>query len=70
MVYLAEQGLARLAEGNAGLTLDPAWQEMLNHATHRVNQVRYTCSLPYTLNNVSLSSRYQFINVPAAPQTS
>ncbi|CAD0205321.1 unnamed protein product [Chrysodeixis includens] len=38
MVYLAEQGLARLAEGNAGLTLDPAWQEMLNHATHRVNQ--------------------------------
>ncbi|KAL0811746.1 hypothetical protein ABMA28_009183 [Loxostege sticticalis] len=38
MVYLAEQGLARLAEGAAGLTLDPAWQEMLNHATHRVNQ--------------------------------
>ncbi|XP_047035741.1 SH3 domain-binding protein 5-like isoform X1 [Helicoverpa zea] len=38
MVYLAEQGLARLAEGNTGLTLDPAWQEMLNHATHRVNQ--------------------------------
>lgn len=39
MVYLAEQGLARLAEGSAGVTLDPAWQEMLNHATHRVNQV-------------------------------
>lgn len=38
MVYLAEQGLARLAEGSTGLTLDPAWQEMLNHATHRVNQ--------------------------------
>ncbi|KAH9642860.1 hypothetical protein HF086_011907 [Spodoptera exigua] len=38
MVYLAEQGLARLAEGGAGVTLDPAWQEMLNHATHRVNQ--------------------------------
>ncbi|CAH4023852.1 unnamed protein product [Pieris brassicae] len=38
MVYLAEQGLARLADGNGGLTLDPAWQEMLNHATHRVNQ--------------------------------
>lgn len=40
MVYLAEQGLARLADGSGGLTLDPAWQEMLNHATHRVNQVR------------------------------
>lgn len=39
MVYLAEQGLARLAEGSGGVTLDPAWQEMLNHATHRVNQV-------------------------------
>ncbi|XP_075985511.1 uncharacterized protein LOC142982723 [Anticarsia gemmatalis] len=38
MVYLAEQGLARLAEGSSGVTLDPAWQEMLNHATHRVNQ--------------------------------
>ncbi|KAG6453892.1 hypothetical protein O3G_MSEX008370 [Manduca sexta] len=39
MVYLAEQGLARLAEGaDGGVTLDPAWQEMLNHATHRVNQ--------------------------------
>ncbi|XP_018564430.1 SH3 domain-binding protein 5 isoform X2 [Anoplophora glabripennis] len=30
MVYLAEQGLG-------GRTLDPAWQEMLNHATQRVN---------------------------------
>ncbi|KAI5633272.1 SH3 domain-binding protein 5 (SH3BP5) domain-containing protein [Phthorimaea operculella] len=40
MVFLAEQGLQRLAEGSAGgVTLDPAWQEMLNHATHRVNQV-------------------------------
>ncbi|CAH2097470.1 unnamed protein product [Euphydryas editha] len=38
MVFLAEQGLARLAEGSGGVTLDPAWQEMLNHATHRVNQ--------------------------------
>ncbi|XP_053618284.1 SH3 domain-binding protein 5-like isoform X2 [Plodia interpunctella] len=39
MVYLAEQGLARLGEGSeGGVTLDPAWQEMLNHATHRVNQ--------------------------------
>ncbi|KAL4719387.1 hypothetical protein ACJJTC_011615 [Scirpophaga incertulas] len=39
MVFLAEQGLARLADGSeGGLTLDPAWQEMLNHATHRVNQ--------------------------------
>ncbi|OWR54188.1 SH3 domain-binding protein 5-like [Danaus plexippus] len=38
MVYLAEQGLARLADGSGGFTLDPAWQEMLNHATHRVNQ--------------------------------
>lgn len=31
MVYLAEQGLG-------GRTLDPAWQEMLNHATQRVNE--------------------------------
>ncbi|KAI8432531.1 hypothetical protein MSG28_013528 [Choristoneura fumiferana] len=39
MVFLAEQGLARLAAGSdGGVTLDPAWQEMLNHATHRVNQ--------------------------------
>lgn len=39
MVFLAEQGLSRLAEGSAGgVTLDPAWQEMLNHATARVNQ--------------------------------
>ncbi|KAK9873950.1 hypothetical protein WA026_002303 [Henosepilachna vigintioctopunctata] len=30
MVFLAEQGLG-------GRTLDPAWQEMLNHATQRVN---------------------------------
>ncbi|XP_077283261.1 SH3 domain-binding protein 5-like [Arctopsyche grandis] len=32
MVYLAEQGLS------GGVPLDPAWQEMLNHATARVNQ--------------------------------
>ncbi|KAG7300676.1 hypothetical protein JYU34_015001, partial [Plutella xylostella] len=38
MVFLAEQGLARLAEGGEVVTLDPAWQEMLNHATARVNQ--------------------------------
>lgn len=31
MVFLAEQGLG-------GRTLDPAWQEMLNHATQRVNE--------------------------------
>jgi len=43
MVYLAEQGLCRLCEegnvgGAGGVPLDPAWQEMLNHATSRVNQ--------------------------------
>ncbi|XP_044739430.1 uncharacterized protein LOC123300844 isoform X2 [Chrysoperla carnea] len=32
MVYLAEQGLG------GKCTLDPAWQEMLNHATQRVNE--------------------------------
>lgn len=42
-VYLAEQGLCRLCEegnvgGAGGVPLDPAWQEMLNHATSRVNQ--------------------------------
>lgn len=42
-VYLAEQGLCRLCEerqdeGTSGVPLDPAWQEMLNHATGRVNQ--------------------------------
>lgn len=48
MVYLAEQGLARLAEGSeGGLTLDPAWQEMLNHATQRVNQVRLVLIFSY-----------------------
>lgn len=31
-VYLAEQGLG------GKCTLDPAWQEMLNHATQRVNE--------------------------------
>ncbi|XP_023658388.1 SH3-binding domain protein 5-like, a isoform X2 [Paramormyrops kingsleyae] len=33
MVYVAEQGL--LADKN---TLDPTWQEMLNHATSKVNE--------------------------------
>ncbi|XP_042151056.1 SH3 domain-binding protein 5-like [Oncorhynchus tshawytscha] len=33
MVYVAEQGL--LADRN---TLDPTWQEMLNHATSKVNE--------------------------------
>ncbi|XDV34593.1 hypothetical protein PO909_004740 [Leuciscus waleckii] len=33
MVYVAEQGL--LADRN---TLDPTWQEMLNHATAKVNE--------------------------------
>ncbi|XP_028836094.1 SH3-binding domain protein 5-like, a [Denticeps clupeoides] len=33
MVYVAEQGL--LADKN---TLDPTWQEMLNHATFKVNE--------------------------------
>lgn len=48
MVFLAEQGLSRLAEGSdGGVTLDPAWQEMLNHATHRVNQV---CNYYPTVN--------------------
>lgn len=32
MVYVAEQGL--LADGTN--TLDPTWQEMLNHATAKV----------------------------------
>ncbi|XP_041844417.1 SH3-binding domain protein 5-like, a isoform X2 [Melanotaenia boesemani] len=34
MVYVAEQGL--LADGRN--TLDPTWQEMLNHATAKVNE--------------------------------
>lgn len=33
MVYVAEQGL--MADGKN--TLDPTWQEMLNHATSKVN---------------------------------
>lgn len=42
-MYLAEQGLCRLCEegqggATGGVPLDPAWQEMLNHATTRVNQ--------------------------------
>lgn len=34
MVYVAEQGL--LADGKN--TLDPTWQEMLNHATAKVTE--------------------------------
>uniref|UniRef100_A0A8C6TGA0 SH3 domain-binding protein 5 n=1 Tax=Neogobius melanostomus TaxID=47308 RepID=A0A8C6TGA0_9GOBI len=34
MVYVAEQGL--MADGKN--TLDPTWQEMLNHATSKVNE--------------------------------
>jgi len=33
MVFLAEEGLQK-----EGRTFDPAWQEMLNHATMRVNE--------------------------------
>ena len=54
MVYLAEQGLARLADGSGGLTLDPAWQEMLNHATHRVNQVNLVILVHKSLSNVKM----------------
>lgn len=42
MVYVAEQGL--MADGKN--TLDPTWQEMLNHATSKVTKRRRdTCSL-------------------------
>lgn len=34
MVYVAEQGL--MADGKN--TLDPTWQEMLNHATSKVTK--------------------------------
>lgn len=41
MVYVAEQGL--MADGKN--TLDPTWQEMLNHATSKVTKRRRdTCS--------------------------
>lgn len=41
MVYVAEQGL--MADGKN--TLDPTWQEMLNHATSKVKKRRRdTCS--------------------------
>ena len=36
MVYVAEQGL--MADGKN--TLDPTWQEMLNHATAKVKPAR------------------------------
>lgn len=36
MVYVAEQGL--MADGKN--TLDPTWQEMLNHATAKVKIAR------------------------------
>lgn len=36
MVYVAEQGL--MADGKN--TLDPTWQEMLNHATSKVTERR------------------------------
>lgn len=36
MVYVAEQGL--MADGKN--TLDPTWQEMLNHATAKVTEGR------------------------------
>uniref|UniRef100_A0A1A8UI93 SH3 domain-binding protein 5 n=2 Tax=Nothobranchius TaxID=28779 RepID=A0A1A8UI93_NOTFU len=38
MVYVAEQGL--MADGKN--TLDPTWQEMLNHATQRVMEAEHT----------------------------
>ena len=38
MVYVAEQGL--MADGTN--TLDPTWQEMLNHATAKVTGGRNT----------------------------
>lgn len=37
MVYVAEQGL--MADGKN--TLDPTWQEMLNHATAKVMKKRW-----------------------------
>ena len=43
MVYVAEQGL--LADRN---TLDPTWQEMLNHATAKVQRLSETLLLSYS----------------------
>lgn len=53
MVYVAEQGL--MADGKN--TLDPTWQEMLNHATSKVTEETgfnvgdYTVQLYTTLQN-------------------
>lgn len=41
MVYVAEQGL--MADGKN--TLDPTWQEMLNHATSKVTEGRRDASV-------------------------
>ncbi len=47
MVYVAEQGL--MADGKN--TLDPTWQEMLNHATSKVTKRRRsTCYKTMVLN--------------------
>ncbi|XP_074042564.1 uncharacterized protein [Leptinotarsa decemlineata] len=46
MVYLAEQGLG-------GRTLDPAWQEMLNHATQRVNDAERDRGLAETEHRIA-----------------
>lgn len=46
MVYLAEQGLG-------GRTLDPAWQEMLNHATQRVNEAERERGLAGTEHRIA-----------------
>lgn len=48
MVYVAEQGL--MADGKN--TLDPTWQEMLNHATSKVTKRgRYTCYKTTVVND-------------------
>lgn len=56
MVYVAEQGL--MADGKN--TLDPTWQEMLNHATAKVKTTK-------VLSKPSVSQRWetsaQFINM-------
>ncbi|GJQ86783.1 hypothetical protein Trydic_g5576 [Trypoxylus dichotomus] len=46
MVYLAEQGLG-------GRTLDPAWQEMLNHATQRVNDAERERGIAGTAHRIA-----------------
>lgn len=48
MVYVAEQGL--MADGKN--TLDPTWQEMLNHATSKVTpseETELSVNAPQTL---------------------